>query len=201
MEYCKVVEITGRVEIQEAGGDVWRPLSAPRFLRGGDKIRTFGKSRVEFSASADYSGLMRLAPDSSLEVMGEDLTRFFLSRGIFSVLREEDGGAPGLRRREDSVFQVFTPDMAANLLQGGISVSVYENGTCLRVFSERAKAGLFNGRKEKIFSLVVAEGFKLFTRASSKPGAACPTRMRFADYGQWQSWMQDCYQRKDGLER
>ena len=201
VDYCKVTEIFGRVEIQESGGDRWLPLLVPRLLRGGDKLRTFQRSHAELSASADCSGLMHLGSDSKLEVMGEDLTRFFLRRGIFFILREQDGNALSLQRREEALFQIFTPDMAVDFLQGGISLHVDENGTWLRVFSEHAKAGSFNVRNEKVFSLMVAEGFKLFMAASSNPSTAHPTRMHFADYRQWQSWVKECYDKKDGLER
>ncbi len=196
VEHCRVIEIFGRAEIQEAGG-VWQPLSAPRLLKGGDKIRTYEKSYADFSSSADLSGLMRLGPDARVEVMGDDLTRFFVRQGSFFVLREEDVAGP--RRKEETLFQVFTRDLVADLLQGGMSVSVLQKGSLLCVFSEHAKASLFSASREKIYAQTVAEGFKLFVESPAKPAA--PQRLLYDDYGSWQFWMRKCYDRKDDLAK
>ncbi len=196
VEYCKVVEVFGRAEIQEAGGE-WRPLAAARLLKGGDKLRTFEKSYADLAASSDLTGMMRLGPNANLEVMGDDLTRFFLRRGSFFVLREQDGAGP--RRKEESLFQIFTRDLVADLLGGGISVTVLEKGSLLCVYSEHAKASLFGAKREKLYSQTVSEGFKVVLEASRKP--APPTRLVFSDYSSWQFWMRKCYDRKDLLAK
>ena len=85
IDYCQVLDTGGKAEVQEAGSARWQPLLAPRFLKGGDKIRTFEKSYAEISTSYDFSGLLKIGANSELEVLGEDFARFFLRRGFFFV--------------------------------------------------------------------------------------------------------------------
>lgn len=196
VEHCKVIEVFGRVEVQEAGGE-WRPLAVPKLLKGGDRIRTFEKSYADLAANSDLSGLMRLGPDANIEVMGDDLTRFFLRRGSFFVLREKHDARP--LRKDEALFQIFTRDLVADLLGGGLSVTVLGKGSLLCVYSESAKASLFGAKREKLYAQTVAEGFKIVMESTKKPAAL--SRLTFSDYSSWQFWMKKCYDRKDLLAK
>ena len=196
VDYCQVIDVSGKAEILEADGIRWLPLEAPKFLKGGDKIRTQGKSYTEISTSPDFSGLLRLGVDSEAEVMGEDLARFFLRKGMLLILREEDSNVPGEHAREEMRFQIFTPDMAVSLLEGGCSVSVSEKGSWVRVFGEEVKAGPLRPLKNKP-SLRVEEDFKYFISSRAGLGPLGPSRMYYSDYTDWQFWMKKCYALKD----
>ena len=196
VDYCQVINVSGKAEIFEAAGAGWFPLEAPKFLKGGDKIRTQGKSYAEISTSPDFSGLLGLGVDSELEVMGEDLARFSLRRGVLLVFREEDSNVPGEPAREDLQFQIFTRDMAVSLLEGGASVSVGEKGSWVRVFGEEVKAGPLRPAKNKP-PFKVEEGFKYFISHREGLGPLGPLRMYYSDYTDWQFWMKKCYALKD----
>ncbi len=191
VDYLRVIESRGTVEILEADGIQWKPLILSGSLRGGDKIRTVGQSYVEFSTSTDLSGLLRLGVNSQMEVMGDDLARFILRQGTLLVLREEDGNVSGAQKKEDFIFQIFTPDTLVGFLNGGCSVHVSEKGTRVYVFSESVNAG----------AKIVTEGFKYFVSRSGLIKTSGPSRMHFGDYKEWQTWIKKCYDRKDALTR
>ena len=197
IEYCRVIDVSGKAEILESGGQRWVPLSVSKFLKGGDKIRTAEKSYAEISTSPDFSGLLKLGGDSELEIIGDDLARFFLRGGALFVLREEDSNVPGKHTREEALFQIFTKDMSISFLQGGCLIGAFEKGSWVRVFSEHAKVGPFRPGKEKEDFKIVREGFKYFMTDSKKAGVSGPIRMHYPDYIEWQYWMKKCYDRKD----
>ena len=202
VEYCKVIDVSGTAEILESGSALWRPLAVPKLLKAGDKVRALEKAYVEFSTGDDLSGLMKLGGNSEFEVMGEDLTRFFLRKGIFFILREEDGSIVGKQGKEQTLFQIFTKDLIVSFLGGGSSVSVNDKGTWVRVFSEHVRANPFDNVSTSEGVLrTVTEGFKFFMKAPPEPTVAGPMRMNFSDYSSWQFWMRQCYQRKDALSQ
>lgn len=192
IEYCQVIHVSGHVEIQTAGDPRWRPLAAPRLLAGGDKLRAFSKSYAELSSSRDFSALMMLSAESEVEVMGDDLTRFFLRRGGFAVLYEEEVGEP---RPKGEFFQVLTKQFTVRLDRGGAAVTAFAGGSAVRVFAETARVDS-SAVKGKGFSRIVPEGFRFFAPTGvSQP--AEPARMQYADYKDWQAWVRRCYKRKD----
>ncbi len=199
IEYCKVIDISGNAEIQFSGSERWMPLSAQVLLKGGDKIRTPQRSYLELATSTDLSGLMLLSGNSVLEVMGDDLTRFFLRRGALSVLREGDGDIARRVSGEENLIQIFTPELVVNILQGGMSVSAYANGSWVRVFSEQVRIDPFGAGRQKLLSRTVSEGYECFADASSTKAPQEALRMSYSDYKDWQFWARKCYKRKDDM--
>ena len=198
IEYCRVIDVSGRTEILESGSAAWAPLGAPRLLKGGDKIRTADKSYAEISTSDDFSGLLRLGANSQMEVMGEDLARFFLRRGMLMALREEDDDTLVGRPAEKLLLQIFTRDLSAGILLGGYSVSVSDRGTWVRVFSEHAHARIFMKENKKAAEFKrIPEGFKYFWGSDDEIGPLGPSRMYYSDYTEWQFWVRKCYERQD----
>ena len=197
VDYCQVLNAGGKTEFLEAGNVRWLPLSAPKFLKSGDKIRTADKSYAEISTSSDFSGLLKLGANSELEVMGEDLSRFFLRKGVLFVLREEDSNVPEKQAREEVLFQIFTEDAIIGLLQGGCSAGVSEKGTWVHVYSEHVKIEPLHSGKQKNDFRFLREGFKYFMARSQNKEFQNSGRMHYGDFIEWQLWIKKCYERKD----
>jgi len=197
VDYCRVIDVSGKAEVLESGSARWLPLSAPKFLKGGDQIRTSGKSYAEISTSADFSGLLKLGADSRLEVLGEDLARFFLEEGVLMVLREENDDSPESRPAETVLMQILTQDLSAGLLSGGCSVSVTAKGTWVRVFSESVRVTPTARKTREAVQHDLPEGFKFFSARAGKIDTLGPLRLYFSDYADWQFWVRQCYERQD----
>ncbi len=192
----RVIHLSGKAQVLDATSGQWKFLAIGDRLKSRDRVRTVGKSAVDFSRGEDLTGLLRVGVETEVEVMGEDLSRFFVRRGLLFVLLEDENNLETQESQTALHFQVFTPDLTVSFLQGGCSIAVSEKGTLVRVFSEKVSVETLGSKNKKRAARMVLEGHQFFwNKAASLTYSS--SRMVFAEYMDWKYWMLQCYAFKD----
>lgn len=201
MDYFKVLDISGNVEIRRTPTSVWMPVRSGDLLTPRMQVRTSEGSWAEFSFSGDLSELARLDSLSEMEVAPGPTPSIKLKRGSFMMLREKDEVDPTAYKRDIKAFEVFVGSKKIRAERSGFQVSADRGRSWIRVFSDKVWVidYIYLKEKEKTPRIVgVSEGFKLpleyLSGIEKKP---VPDRMIFSDYSDWQTWVRRCYERKD----
>ena len=193
IQYAKVIETSGSTR-------VYRPsepplgLSAPFFLKKGQRIVTNEKSTVDLGFNEEVTGLARLGERSRLGVMNEKTFLFFLGHGHILLLRED------ARDKRPLPITVVTPQLRVEVEQGGCAIEVSKLGTRVKVFGDRVKVSRPKHAKVRKDAREVEEGFQIFAGPAGSEKGWRVSRLMHEDYSPWQSWVKKAYERKDDWE-
>jgi hypothetical protein len=171
IEYWKVVEVTGAVEMKPSAISGWRKVSVPFYLKRGSLVRTGKKGSVDFCLNRQWDSFFRLNENSELRFSEKSPDEIQLKKGsLFALLEGEP--VPGSLR-------IYSGDTAVRMPSGGLAVYASASRTAVMVFSESVEVG----------DLAVTEGWEW--------SAGQVRRLDFSDYAEWQRWFRKSYGRKD----
>ena len=173
IEYWKVVEVSGPVEMKSPLETEWKSFSAPFYLKKGSLLRTGKDAWVDLSLNRQWDSFLRLNGDSELEFPENPPNAVRLKKGSLFVLMEGESAADTLH--------IFSSGISARLLLGGLAVAASETGATFKVFSE--SVDLVESAR------TLEEGWE-WTAGGTR-------RMEFSDYTDWQQWVRKSYERKD----
>lgn len=193
IEYAKVFEVVGSAKFSGLKNGRWEPLPRNTVLRSGSRIKTGDGSSVQIKLNRNFTGALKVSPNSYLEFKNEPPNKIFIEKGDVYVIREMDPEI--VRPAESGVLKISTKDLLIEIKQGGCIVSVTDQGTWLKVFQEEVSAIPLLANRAKTRARIVHEGTALYAKRS--PAQISSKRMRYEDYDAWQVWIRSWYGHTD----
>ncbi|MBI4004238.1 MAG: FecR domain-containing protein, partial [Candidatus Omnitrophica bacterium] len=118
--------VSGQVEWQQAGSDLWEPAMAQHELTSGDKLRTSDDGRA--TLTLDEGSTIELSPGSEfvIQSLSEDVTG--RSESIFGIWAGSLT-AQVMPMSEGSVFQFETPTTTVNVVGTTLTITINPDGS------------------------------------------------------------------------
>ncbi|OGW83226.1 MAG: hypothetical protein A3C47_02005 [Omnitrophica bacterium RIFCSPHIGHO2_02_FULL_51_18] len=195
IEYAKVFDVTGSVKFAGFKSGRWQPLLRNLLLKSGTRVKTGNQSSVQIKLNRDFTGVLKLSPNSYLELKNEPPNKIYLEKGDLFVICEADTEAAPAAG--SGALQVSTKDLLMEIRQGGCIISVSDRGTWLKVFQEKVEAAHVLADRTKTKTWTVHEGYQLHAKSSGAHTSL--KRMQYENYDAWQVWIRGWYDHKDKI--
>ena len=190
----RVVEVTGRCEIQEPFQGDWKPLKSGTRPQIGSVIRTNfdGDSAAELVADPHFENSLRIGPGSRVAFLNILPLRISLDAGSLFVLKEEQRYL-GRDAALSPEVRILTREFLVSVRQGGLELDTTGTAVALKVFGESVniQPKIQGGYASVPFA--VEEGFRY--------SAGGWTRLAYPDYKVWQAWYKRNNEQRDELVR
>lgn len=184
LEFIKIIEISGQVEIENQVNKRITKALPGRQLKKSEILRTKAGSFAELSFDANLEQAGRLSQDSEI-IFLEAPNRLHLTRGVLMMMLEQEKS----NKENDGVY-VTTRDLVHHLAVGGATVVAGDKFSMVKVFSENADIASIETPNN---FRSVHEGFKCILKKDNRH----TERMSFEDYHFWQAWIKKHYLKKD----